>query len=541
MKWSYFDTALLVVISMHMVKAPFTKVEESFNLQAIHDILKYGIFDISQYDHIQFPGVVPRTFIAALIIAFMTKPFVMLSSLWGGSNITGEETQMLVRSVIGLTNAFSLIYLKNSLQELFDKDMQEKADKKESNINRMTSVGNWFLIFVMGSFHLMFYSSRSLPNFIITLPLTNVAIAWILKGHHRWGIFLLALVSIVFRLEVAALGVSITALSIYYKQVSILDAIKFGCMGVSLGIGLSLTIDSYFWDYTSIPEVDAFIFNVLAGNSAQWGVEPFYAYFTNYLRMLFLPPTVLFLNYLGFKLAPTNLKIASFAALGHIWILSIQPHKEWRFIVYTIPIIITLGAVGAAYLWENVKVTSGKQIMLLTLLPLSATTSIVVSLLFLFISSMNYPGGEALAQFNNYVINNNITNASVHITVPPCMTGVSLFGQIDSPLYNITYDKTEKPEELAKLWPTFDYLITHQILDQSDKENNWELIQTTGMFTHVNTSYINNLLFKKNRNIPTFIKETVIDMGAAGFVQEVIENTFTKSDVFFTYKKILEN
>lgn len=232
------DATLIALVSFHLVISPFTKVEESFNIQAIHDILKFGIFPletIDNYDHKQFPGVVPRTFLGSLVVAGLAKPILLLSSAFG-FEIEGYELQKLVRAVLGLVNVLMLIRLRDSINKITFSDKKSK---------RKGLIGFWYTTLLLSQFHLLYYSSRTLPNFI-ALPLVNFSLSKIIQGDLS-GLTWLAFTGIVFRLEVGLFGLIIAIVSsLGFGQSNIFGNIIYLAMGTLLGGFTSFCIDSYF-------------------------------------------------------------------------------------------------------------------------------------------------------------------------------------------------------------------------------------------------------------------------------------------------------
>lgn len=87
---------LAAAVTLHTLAAPFAKVEESFNLQATHDLLFHGR-NVSAYDHLEFPGVVPRTFLGAAAVAATAAPVVVPLRLMGAPKLV---VQIAVRLVL---------------------------------------------------------------------------------------------------------------------------------------------------------------------------------------------------------------------------------------------------------------------------------------------------------------------------------------------------------------------------------------------------------------------------------------------------------
>ncbi|KAG2573729.1 hypothetical protein PVAP13_7KG272855 [Panicum virgatum] len=112
--WGW-DLMLGSIAAFYAVMAPYNKVEESFNVQAMHDIL-YHTYHIEKYDHLEFPGVVPRTFIGAFVISILSSPAVFVMRLL---HVPKFYCLLTVRLLLSCVTLMSLRLLRVQVKKKF--------------------------------------------------------------------------------------------------------------------------------------------------------------------------------------------------------------------------------------------------------------------------------------------------------------------------------------------------------------------------------------------------------------------------------------
>lgn len=478
-KMKFLVLLFFAFVAAYCILCPYTKVEESFNLQAIHDILHFGTTDVSKYDHLEFPGVVPRTFLGAIAVATCTFPVLKLLELVIAVDTLTE--QVVSRLVLGAFVMLSLARFQAAVKALFGQ--------------RAASV---FILLLCCQFHLAFWSSRTLPN-TFALPLVINGLAHWMESHqslpassrskHHLASMIryLTVAGIIFRFEAGILLVVLLAFE--YRTLSIKTIMLQGLLAGVPSLTLTVLVDSYFWQkFWLWPEGVVFYFNAILNKSSEWGTMPFYAYFVVFL------PRLLMLSYplsiVGFC---SNARIRRLLApsFAYIILFSMLPHKEWRFIVYTIPVFTA----AASATIEELRLRSTQRTLYQSALSLvyhGMLLSLIGSLLLFYISVHNYPGGHALHKL--HMLENPRQPVSVHLDTATAMTGASRFGQL-YPTW--TY---HKDESLAQPDDYLEREYTHLITESPEIHiaSGFEIIDTTRGLDKIQIKrpkqYLNDLL-----------------------------------------------
>ena len=344
---------------LHLFLAPYTKVEESFNLQATHDVYEYG-FPIKNasarlrenYDHFTFPGAVPRTFVGASILGLLSAPILKAANSGMDKQLIGRRTisitsfcllmRILVRGVLGLFNSAAIIYFSRRAAKTYCR-----------------TAARWYLLLQVSQFHVVYYVSRMLPN-MIAFPLTTYGMARLLFEERsakstrdiRAGVTALVFAGVIFRGEVAILLAIQCLQLLVMRKVSIPDLFVTGVASAAAALAICVPLDTYLWETWPNPmwaELSGVIFNVFDGKSSEWGTSPWWYYFGNSLPKLLINPLAPFaLLPLG---ALVRWKRTCFQilvpSLAYVAAYSAIEHKEWRFIIYVIPSLTFVTALGA--------------------------------------------------------------------------------------------------------------------------------------------------------------------------------------------------
>lgn len=334
---------------------------------------------------------------------------------------------------------------------------------------------------------------------------------------------------VIFRSEVALLLATNALWMLIIPQTSLGQLIPPFAVSFALSVAVTVLVDSYFWQKFLWPELWGFVYNVIQGESSNWGTSPFYYYFTSAIPKLLLNPLAV-PSILIALWSPAYYRLAQRLVIPNILfvaIYSIQPHKEARFIFYVVPPLTAAAALGFASLTSSVRpkaksdddkapVTNPTPPLTLTTLLLTGSilASAAASAGMLLASTLNYPGGDALAALTKLIPHTDDAPASlitVHADVLSCMTGVTRFGVAggsnvptrhyfpgdeddedenvgrvvagdgngsgdDAPRVWLTLDKTEDPAALAEpgFWLRFDYLLMED--DKAVAGGQWDTV-----------------------------------------------------------------
>jgi alpha-1,6-mannosyltransferase len=501
--------ALFLVSLYHVYMAPYTKVEESFQVQAVHDILYLGVGrdSLGGYDHVEFPGVVPRTYIGSLVISLLSFPWTLSSDK--------VVVLMVARGMLAGLVCMGFRFFGRQL-----------GGEKAGHVEFV------FVMVCMMQFHLPFYMSRMLPN-ICAMVLTSFGFGYWLKVLQKKDaatrdvystVVILTCAAIVFRCDAIILVGLVGIHMVVTQRVSLLNGIWLGIMSSVMSLMLTVLIDSYFWGRWLWPEGEVLYFNTVLNKSKEWGVMPMHWYFTSALpRMLHIAYPMAFIG----ALVDTRARSMMIVAVGFVLLYSLLEHKEVRFLFPTLPLWNMSAALGIYTLCFVSKtklfLVQGIKICCLVGLAMGCALTCLSSAA----SYRNYPGGTGLVQLIE-VARATPGISTIHIDTLAATSGVSRFLQDDAG-DQIQYSKEEDI-------PVDDYRNRNftYLLNEHRHIPGYTMMKEIQGFDTIDLPRIRHCITRENmRNMPGGLVSIISCLG----VSDIPVVTLRLKDVLFIHKK----
>ncbi|KAH1257679.1 Dol-P-Man:Man(7)GlcNAc(2)-PP-Dol alpha-1,6-mannosyltransferase [Glycine max] len=475
-----YDFLLGSIAAVYVITVPYTKVEESFNVQAMHDILHHRL-NLDNYDHLEFPGVVPRTFLGALLVSIIASPFVLTASLL---HLPKFYALLIVRMALGGIVLYTLRFFRHQIRNKFGHQVEA-----------------FFVILTATQFHFLFYCTRPLPN-ILALSLVNLAYGYWFEGRFYAALNSLIFATAVLRCDMLLLLCPIGLQLLLTKKISVWGALKH-CTGMALFcIGLTILVDSIMWKRLLWPEFEVFWFNSVLNKSSEWGllsVErdiiqdirvglPFRGGYGLHLKFAddtvnfsksdlaglivdsYVVSSIVSLDVVKLYGAPSHtweflwvthafhwyftsalprsllaayplslfglfvdrrVRSFTFPVLAFILLYSKLPHKELRFIISSVPIFNLSASIASNRIYNNKKKMIWNLLFLILLgLLLMSLAGTITSFM---ASYWNYPSGHALKELHGIGFHNDTDERWVHIDTFSAMNGISRFCESEFP------------------------------------------------------------------------------------------------------------
>ena len=470
-----WEVPLLLVMVAHVLLCPYNKVEESFNLQATHDLL-YHRTQLAAYDHLEFPGVVPRTFLGPLVLALTTAPAAVAAAFADAPKLTA---QLAARLVLGMANVAGMCAVRRAARRQFGG--ASTAEKR--------AYGRAYVLLAVCQFHPLFYASRTLPNSFATVLVAFASAHWI-DGKVAPCLRLLTAATVIFRAELLVLLAPLIVSMLARRQIGFVRLCVLGLTTGAASLLATLAVDSMMWRRLLWPELEVLHFNAVLNKSHEYGTSPFHWYFSSALPRTLLGALPLAL--LAVAVVPRARELVAIPCC-FVAIYSALPHKELRFVLYVVPLLNAAAAAALAKLYRRlpplhvVFTPDGPKPKLSPFAPSGATpksapratsrqratallgrlamvgllvASLGASTLFLGAARLNYAGADALQLLHAAVTPREAARArggvKVHVGVAAAMTGVSRFLEQPRPW---SYSKDESLVSADDL-RRFSYLLT---------------------------------------------------------------------------------